>query len=357
MTILTVICTVFTDPLPLSPHHHTQYFGAHHSYNFDRDRKALCDLLGSFGKVYVDQTVNPELTEMVSAWLKDCKAKVKLLKPLTKVMHKIRLYKSPAEIALMRKSAKISSLSMIDTMHYCQAGMLESELMHRFEYSCKQRGAQRMSYNCSVASGGNAVDLAYFNNNDVLHDGDLVLIDCGGEYNGYASDITRTFPVNGRFTDTQRALYEMVLSVSTALIDAMKPGCTIKKLETLSTRLLKAGLKKLGVFERLQKDQIKDFKLTSANVHYVTHFIGMDIHDTSNLSQSMPFAPGMALAIEPAIYIREHELINPKFWNIGIRIEDDVLITEGEAEILSGALPRTVAQIEQIMVCGVGGGH
>ena len=274
-----------------------------------------------------------------------------MLKPMTKVIQNIRVYKSEAEQQIMRKSAKISALSMMDTMQFCQPGMLESELMHRFEYSCKQRGADRMSFQCSVASGGNAVDLCYFNNNDILTDGDLVLIDCGGEYNGYASDITRTFPVNGRFTETQRQLYEMVLSASTQLIDAMKPGCTIKKLEDLSRRLLKNGLKKLGVFERLQNHHIKDLKLTSANVHYVTHFIGLDIHDTSGLSQTMPFEPGMALAIEPAIYIREHPLINPKFWNIGIRVEDDILITEGEAEILSKALPRTVEQIEQIMVC------
>ena len=274
--------------------------------------------------------------------------RIRILKP-SKIFQKLRLIKSESEIDLLRCSAEIASLSMIDTMKFCKAGMLENELYIQFEYGCKKRGASQLSFQCSVASGTNATTLAYFNNNSMLDYGDLCLIDCGCEYNGYASDITRTFPVNGKFTKEQAELYQMMLDISTKLISSMVVGCTIKKLETESAKLIRNGLKKLGITSKLQNHEIKNLKISSADVHFVAHFLGLDIHDTSDIVQTQQFQPNMVLAIEPAIYIPDHEKIPPLYRNIGIRIEDDVLITNEKPEILSKALPRTIEQIEVIM--------
>eukprot|EP01083_Nonionella_stella_P150428 479179_1 len=325
-----------------------KYFGAHNSYEYMGKDGAIWSIMEGHDRVYFDEMVNEEMTEQIRAYVSKKKNKIRLLKP-RKMMQQIRVMKSDGEMVLVRKSAEISALSMIDCMQYCRSGMVENELSVLFEYGCKKRGAQRLSYECSVASGRNAVHLSYFNNNSVMQDGDLVLIDCGCEFNGYSSDITRTFPVNGRFSDAQRELYSMVLSVSDQLIGAMTIGCTIKKLEALTAKWIKKGLKALGVTKKLSTHQIKELKLSCADVHFVAHFIGLDIHDTSDIAHGRSFEENMVLAIEPAVYIPEHPLIPPKYRNIGIRIEDDVWITRDGPQILSNALPRNCDQIEEYM--------
>lgn len=336
------------------------YFGANESYDW-MNLKKLKEFIGKFDKIYFDQDVNEYITNEVKELIKKCNnennnnndhnddnSKIRILKP-SKIYQRLRLIKSNSEIKQLRLSAEISSLSMIDTMKYCKPGMLENELSVQFEYGCKKRGASQLSFGCSVASGLNATNLSYFNNNSKLNYGDLCLIDCGCEYNGYASDITRTFPINGKFSPEQAELYDMMLKISDKLIKSMVVGGTIKKLETESARLIKNGLKKLGITAKLQNHEIKNLKISSADVHYVAHFVGLDIHDTSDISHYQLFEPNMVLAIEPAIYIPDHDKIPPKYRNIGIRIEDDVLITNDKPEILSKSLPRTIQQIEQIM--------
>ena len=329
------------------------YFGANESYDFNNDHQILCDLMEKYGKIYFNQNINESITCDIKYYQKQGNKdnknnKIRLYKSC-KLISNLKLIKSESEIKLLRKSCEISSLSMIDTMQFCKPGMLENELFVQFEYGCKVRGATRLSFECSVASGKNATNLSYFNNNSILIPGELCLIDCGCEYNGYASDITRTFPINGKFNKAQSELYKMVLNVSNKLISMMIIGCTIKKLENESAKLIKDGLKELGVTSKLQKDEIKKLKISSADVHFVSHFIGLDIHDTSDISSNTPFKPNMVLAIEPAIYIPDHPLIPPKYKNIGIRIEDDVLITNNKPQILSKCLPRKVKEIEQIM--------
>ena len=341
------------------------YFGANEAYDWENVKK-LKEFIGQFDKIYFEEDVNDAITMEIKDLIKQCNSninnnnnnnnnnggnnntKIRILKP-SKIYQRLRVIKSESEINLLRASAEISALSMIDTMKYCEPGMLENELYVQFEYGCKKRGASQLSFGCSVASGINATHLSYFNNNSQLKPGDLCLIDCGCEYNGYASDITRTFPINGKFTTAQKELYQMMLDISTKLISSMVVGCTIKKLETESAKLIKNGLKKLGITSKLQNHEIKNLKISSADVHYVAHFVGLDIHDTSDIPHSELFKPNMVLAIEPAIYIPDHDKIPPKYRNIGIRIEDDVLITNNKPEILSKSLPRTIQEIEDIM--------
>merc|ERR1719361_617870 len=256
-------------------------------------------------------------------------------------MQSIRCIKSESELLLLSKSSEIASLSMIEAMQFCECGMIESELAVCFEAGCKMRGAKQLSFECSVASGSNAANLSYFNNASLLKADTLCLIDCGCEYLGYSSDITRTFPIGGKFNEEQRRLYELVLDVQTKLISAMRPKtCSISKLEAMTRRLLKKGLSDLGIIRNLSKQQLTSLKVMSSDVHYVAHFIGLDIHDTSEIAMSRPFEANMVLAIEPAIYLPDHPLIPPKFRNIGVRIEDNVQITaSGDARILSSALP------------------
>ena len=348
-----------------------KYFGAHESYEyyvedgeFCGDDDKLFEILMGHNRVYYEQKegdpkdksslktkafsyiLNDFVSKRVS---KDKKFKF-YKRQLTQMLQSIRCIKSESEIVLLSQSAQIASLSMIEAMQFCKSGMIESELAVLFEANCKMRGAKQLSFECSVASGSNAANLSYFNNSSLLKDGSLCLIDCGCEFLGYSSDITRTFPINGRFTDEQRKLYELVLSVQTKLISAMRPeSASIKKLETMTRRFLKKGLDELGITRNLSKQQITNLKVMSSDVHYVAHIVGLDIHDTSDIAMSRPFEPNMVLAIEPAVYLPDHPLIPPKFRNIGVRIEDNVLITDSDAVILSNALPRTCEQIEALM--------
>ncbi|MCH2242925.1 MAG: M24 family metallopeptidase, partial [Aquabacterium sp.] len=313
-----------------------------------KDHDAFCRILSRYTRTYFDFAVNHEVSEYVRDIQKE--KRLKFYKGATRVMQSIRCVKSESELRLLSRSSQIASLSMMAAMQFCQVGMIESELAVWFEANCKMRGAKQLSFECSVASGANAANLAYFQNASLLRAGSLCLIDCGCEFSGYASDITRTFPVSGKFSEEQRSLYELVLDVQTKLIAAMRPKTgSIKKLETKTRRLLKRGLDELGITRNLTKQQLASLKLMSSDVHYVAHFVGLDIHDTSEIAMGRPFEPGMVLAIEPAVYLPDHPLIPPKFRSIGIRIEDNVEITRGGARILSSALPRTCQQVEAVM--------
>eukprot|EP00485_Elphidium_margaritaceum_P018730 CAMPEP_0202729368 /NCGR_PEP_ID=MMETSP1385-20130828/186095_1 /ASSEMBLY_ACC=CAM_ASM_000861 /TAXON_ID=933848 /ORGANISM="Elphidium margaritaceum" /LENGTH=1060 /DNA_ID=CAMNT_0049395629 /DNA_START=51 /DNA_END=3237 /DNA_ORIENTATION=+ len=327
-----------------------KYFGANESYDFIKDRDVLIDMMQEYGRVLLDQSVNESLTHFVLDAQTDKKGKHFRILKSAKLIQQIRVRKSEAEIALLRQSAEIASYAMMETMQFCRPGMLESELSVQFEHSCRVRGAARLSFECSVASGANACHLYYFNNNSLLRADQLCLVDCGAEFNGYASDITRTFPVNGTFNAAQRELYEMVLQVSDKLIAKMRVGFTAKKLESECNKLIKTGLKRLGVCNALTAQQYKELKLSCSDVHFVTHFLGLDIHDTAEIPQGRAFEGNMVLAVEPAVYIPDHPSIPPKYRNIGIRIEDDVLITpDGPPMLLTHLLPRTVEQIEACM--------
>jgi Xaa-Pro aminopeptidase len=265
------------------------------------------------------------------------------------VLDAMRLVKDEHEIALMRRAAAISSQAHTRAMERARPGQfeyqVEAELMHEF----LNGGAQAVAYSPIVASGPNACVLHYRENNRQMRDGDLLLIDAGCEYQSYASDITRTFPVNGRFTGPQRAVYELVLASQLACIESLRPGVEFHDYHKVAERVLAQGFIDLGLLEGTLDDVLESGSYKQFYMHRAGHWLGMDVHD-AGLYQvkgaSQRLRAGMVLTVEPGAYIRPADNVPEAFWNIGVRIEDDVLVTADGVENLTAAAPKTVADVE-----------
>jgi Xaa-Pro aminopeptidase len=268
-------------------------------------------------------------------------------------LHEMRLYKSTAEVQRMRHAAKITSAAHVRLMQTCRPGMSEYELEAEFIHECATRGARFQAYPPIVGGGGNGCVLHYVENRDELKDGDLVLVDAGCEYGYYAADITRTFPVNGRFNPAQRALYELVLAAQEAAIAKVKPGNHWNDPHDAAVRVITKGLVDLGLLKGTVARLIKDQAYARFYMHRTGHWLGMDVHDVGDYKVDgtwRELEPGMALTVEPGIYIPAGlRGVPKKFWNIGIRIEDDVLVTADGHEVLTRDAPKAVAEIEALM--------
>jgi len=261
----------------------------------------------------------------------------------------MRLVKDEHELELMRRACAISSAAHRRAMRAARPGMfeyqVEAELMHEF----LREGAQAVAYSSIVASGPNACVLHYRENNRQMNDGDLLLIDAGCEYQGYASDITRTFPVNGQFTGAQKAIYEIVLASQLACIDAVKPGVAFHDYHKVAERVLAQGFIDIGLLSGSLDEVLESGRYRQFYMHRAGHWLGMDVHDAGLYQvhgESMKLAPGMVLTVEPGAYIRPADNVPERFWNIGVRIEDDVLVTADGVENLTASTPKTVADVE-----------
>ena len=256
----------------------------------------------------------------------------------------MRLIKDAKEIALMQKAADISVNAHQLAMRQTRAGLFEFEIASIFAGHFKKNNGE-YAYSPIVANGKNACVLHYIKNNQTLNDGDLLLIDAGCEIEGYAADITRTFPVNGKFSKAQAQIYQIVLDAQMAAIDAIKPNQSVAKPHQIATKIIQQGLIKLGILPNAGK-------LSQFYMHGTTHWLGMDVHDVGEYKQNgqnRQFKPGMVTTVEPGIYIPKDDKINPIYWNIGIRIEDDVVITETGNTVLSKSLVKTIDEIENLM--------
>lgn len=268
------------------------------------------------------------------------------------LLNEMRLFKDDHEVNLMREAAKISCGAHRRAMRFTRPGQyeyeVEAELLHEF---CRH-GARHPAYTSIVASGANACTLHYVGNNARLNDGDLLLIDAGGELGGYASDITRTFPVNGRFSAAQKEVYEIVLAAQSAAIAAARPVNSWNAPHEAALRVLAQGfidlkLCKGSVESVLESESYKQFYM-----HRTGHWLGMDVHDVGEYKVDgnwRPLQSGMVLTVEPGCYIRPSDSVPRDLWNIGVRIEDDVLVTSNGNEVLTQAAPKTVNEIEEIM--------
>ncbi|MEP7061368.1 MAG: aminopeptidase P N-terminal domain-containing protein [Betaproteobacteria bacterium] len=261
----------------------------------------------------------------------------------------MRLVKDAHEIALMRKAAAISSGAHRRAMAAARPGQyeyqVEAELAHEFLH----HGAQAVAYSSIVASGPNACVLHYRDNNRQMRAGDLLLIDAGCEYQGYASDITRTFPVDGKFSGPQRDIYELVLASQVASLDAVAPGAEFHAYHKVAERVLAQGFIDLGLCKGTLDQVLEEGTFKQFYMHRAGHWLGMDVHDAGLYQakgQSMRLVPGMVLTVEPGAYIRPAENVPERFWNIGVRIEDDVLVTANGNDNLTLAAPKTVAEVE-----------
>ena len=268
----------------------------------------------------------------------------------------MRLHKTSEEVELMQKAGDIAAEAHVLAMQKCQPGMNESQIEAIIEHHFRMSGAAGVAYNSIIGGGDNATILHYVENNMPLKDGDLLLIDAGCCYKGYASDITRTFPVNGKFTKPQREVYDVVLEVQEECIAATKKGNTVKQRQDLSIELLTEGMKKLGLLKGKTKELIKKKEFMKYYMHGVGHYLGLDVHDAGRYfteqraKNSRPFAPGMVLTVEPGLYIPPDDKNAPsKYRGIGIRIENNVWITEtGNIDLFEG-IPITVEEIEAAM--------
>jgi Xaa-Pro aminopeptidase len=343
--------------------------GALKNYNADRAlavdkfRAELGKLLDGHDTLYyrfgVDEKLDLQILEYLSAQrqrrLKTAYPPHTIVDPAI-LIHEMRLHKTPVEVELMQKAATISAEAHILAMKKTRPGMNEFQIESLIEAHMRNHGASGVAYNSIVGGGENATILHYVENNRPLKDGDLLLIDAGAEYQGYAADITRTFPVNGRFSKAQRDVYDVVLDVQLQCIEATKTGNTVKSRQEFSIELLTEGMKKLGLLKGKTKDLIKKKSYMKYYMHGVGHYLGLDVHDAGRYftdqtaKNSRPFEPGMVLTVEPGLYIPPNDKSAPsKYRGIGIRIEDDVLVTKDGNVNLTAKVPKDADEIEAIM--------
>ncbi|HDZ46508.1 hypothetical protein LCGC14_0088150 [marine sediment metagenome] len=272
---------------------------------------------------------------------------------ISPLIHEMRLFKSDAEIALLRHAAAISAGAHRRAMHVSRPGLSEFQLQAELEHEFVWQGASGPAYSTIVGSGANACVLHYIENSAPLCKDGLVLIDAGAEFELYAGDITRTFPVAGRFSDAQRALYQVVLKAQERAVDAIKPGATLADIHQGVVRDLTAGLIELGLLEGDVQARIDDDSYRRFYLHSTSHWLGLDVHDvgTYRLDEKTPrpLVPGMVLTVEPGLYIPCDDDIPDTYHGIGIRIEDNVVVTHGGHEVLTADVPKQIAEIETLM--------
>ncbi|MGO2146578.1 MULTISPECIES: Xaa-Pro aminopeptidase [Halomonas] len=270
------------------------------------------------------------------------------------LIHAMRLIKSEAEIALLRHAAAISAKAHVRAMQASRPGLYEYQLQAELEHEFVWQGGSGPAYSTIVGGGANACVLHYIENRAALTNDSLVLIDAGAEFGLYAGDITRTFPVNGRFTEAQRALYQVVLSAQERAVAAIKPGATLVDVHQNVVKDLTAGLIALGLLEGDVQARIDDESYRRFYLHSTSHWLGLDVHDVGSYrldeKTPRPLVAGMVLTIEPGLYIPDAEDVPPAYRGIGIRIEDNVVVTDEGYENLTAGVPKGMADIEALMV-------
>jgi Xaa-Pro aminopeptidase len=311
-------------------------------------------------RVYYSMGRSAEFDRQIMEWVNSIRSKVSSgavppgeFTDLNHFVHELRLVKSAAEIRLMRRAGEITARGHERAMRSCRAGIyeyqLEAELLHEFA----SNGARFPAYSTIVGSGVNACTLHYVDNNAKMRDGELVLIDAGCELEYYAADVSRTFPVNGRFSKQQRALYELVLQAQLAAIAAIAPGNHWNQPHDASVRVITAGLVELGLLRGSVEQLIKREAYRDFYMHRVGHWLGMDVHDVGDYrvgDQWRLLEPGMVMTVEPGIYVAPNNTKVAKKWRgIGIRIEDDVVVTASGRNVITAGVPKTVEEIEALM--------
>ncbi len=341
-------------------------FAADRSHPIKKFAADLCKMLDGHDKLYYRFGVDEKLDLQILAYLSA--QRVRRLKTAypphtiadpTVIIGDMRLHKSDEEVDLMQTAATIAGDAHILAMQKVAPGMNEGQVESFMEAYMRDKGASGVAYNSIIGGGDNATILHYVENNMPLKDGDLLLVDAGAEYHGYASDITRTFPVNGKYTKAQREVYDVVLDVQLQCVEFTKTGNTVKGRQEFSIELLTEGMKKLGLLKGKTKDLIKKKAYMKYYMHGVGHYLGLDVHDAGRYftdqtaKNSKPFAPGMVLTVEPGLYIPPDDKSAPaKYRGIGIRIEDDILVTQDGNLNLSAKVPKNAEEIEDLMQSG-----
>jgi Xaa-Pro aminopeptidase len=334
-------------------------YGFDDAFPIDDIDDILPGMIEGRARVYYHFGRDPEFDLKLIGWVNRVRADVRkgAVPPhefvaLSHLLHDLRLYKSRAELRVMRKSAKIAAAAHVRAMRATRPGLneheIEAELLHEF----RRHGAVA-SYEPIVGGGANACVLHYRANNAPLRDGDLLLIDAGAEYECYASDVTRTFPVNGRFSPEQRALYDIVLAAQTAAIDEVRAGRPFDAYHEAAVRTITRGLIKLELLEGSLEKNLREHAYRKFYMHKTGHWLGLDVHDVGDYRVDGEFRvlePGMVVTVEPGIYVAPEQRKVPARWRgIGIRIEDDIVVTRGDPLVLTSDVPRDPDAIEALM--------
>lgn len=335
-------------------------YGAEDAFPIDDIDDILPGMLENKERVYYPMGRDLEFDQTLMGWVNQLRVKARSgINPpiefvsLDHIVHEMRLFKSSAELRIMQQAVNISAEGHQRAMRICKPGMYEYQIEAEILHEYMQHGLRSVAYPSIVAGGTNACVLHYTTNRNQLKDGDLLLIDAGVELDNYASDITRTFPVNGKFSTTQQSIYELVLEAQAAAIEKVKPGNHWNEPHETAVRVLTKGLTKLGLLKGRVSKLIKDEAYKPFYMHRTGHWLGMDVHDVGDYKiddQWRIFEPGMVLTVEPGLYIPKNcRTVDRKWRGVGIRIEDDVLVTKTGNETLSSAIPRTVSEIESHM--------
>lgn len=338
----------------------TAHYGADDSFPIDDLNDILPGMLENKAKVFYPMGRDSDLDHKLLEWINNLRAQSRNyisapgeLVSLEHILHEMRMFKSAAELKLMRQAAQVSAKAHVRVMQLCKPGLyeyqIEAELVHEF----MQAGLRAVAYPSIVAAGKNACVLHYVHNNGKLRKGDLLLVDAGAECDHYAADITRTIPISGKFSPAQKLLYQLVLDAQQAAIEQIYPGNAWNKAHEASVRVLTQGLVDLGLLMGDVETLIKDEKYKEFYMHRIGHWLGMDVHDVGDYKineQWRILEAGIVLTIEPGLYVQpDCETVDPKWRGIGIRIEDDVLVTKNGPEVLTRGVPKTIAEIEALM--------
>jgi len=337
-----------------------QTFGFDQAYSFDALDELMPKLMTNQSKLFYSLGADSAWDARVTTWLNQVKTQARSgasapdeMVDVRKLIDEMRLYKTGYELDLMRKSADIAARAHARAMRYVRAGQMEYELEAEFLHEFYRSGAQAPAYTSIVAGGANACTLHYNANNCLLKEGDLLLIDAGCELDGYASDITRTFPVSGKFSAAQRDIYELVLAAQAAAIAQVKPGNHWNSPHEAALDVLVQGLVDLKLCQGTKDAVLESGSYRQFYMHRTGHWLGLDVHDAGEYKDKAgdwrKLESGMTLTVEPGCYIRPADNVPEHFWNIGIRIEDDVLVTDSGCDIMTIDAPKTIADIEATM--------
>lgn len=335
-------------------------YGADEAYSIDKLEEILPKLIENRSVIYYPMGKDAAFDERVMGWRNDVRARARAgvrsperVVAIEEILHDMRLRKDRTELATMRRAAQISARAHCRAMAMCRPGMaeyqIEAELLHEF----MRHGSRFPAYGSIVASGDNACILHYRENDATLKNGDLLLIDAGCELDGYASDITRTFPISGQFSPAQRAIYALVLAAQYAAIAKVRPGKRWNEPHDAAVKTLTAGLVKLGLLKGKVDKLIEEGAYRRFYMHRTGHWLGMDVHDVGDYRVAdrwRKLEPGMVLTVEPGLYIAPRcKGVDKKWWGIGVRIEDDVVVTRQGCEVLSKDVPKDPEAIEALM--------
>ncbi|MFL0804074.1 MAG: Xaa-Pro aminopeptidase [Agarilytica sp.] len=348
------------DGLRAGPEGVCQQYGADDAFPIGDIDDILPGLLEGRERVYYTLGKNAVFDKHVMDWVNSIRAKARSgatppgdFLDLDHLLHDMRLYKSAEEVRMMERAGEISANAHRLAMQVCAPGMMEYELEAEINFYCAKRGGRHPAYNAIVGGGKNACILHYVENAAKMKSGDLVLIDAGCEYENYASDITRTFPINGKFSEEQAAIYNLVLASQNAAMEKIVVGNHWNEPHDASVHVITQGLIDLGLLDGKLEKLIEDNAYKDFYMHRIGHWIGMDVHDVGDYKvggEWRVLEPGMMMTVEPGIYIaQDNTNVAAKWRGIGIRIEDDVLITKDGPKVLTSAAPKTVEDIEALM--------